>query len=136
MPTPTEQSKVLLRKLGFLEATVEHWIPMPGQAHRRDLWGFGDILATHPRDGINLIVQATVIGAVSSRLKKACKLGALAVWLRTPTNRFEVWGWSERGVKRIAVTGPELSIGILEQPGRRRREGRGLFDCIEKRGRG
>lgn len=126
MPTPTSRSLDLLRELGFLPGIVESWIPKIER--RRDLWGFGDILAIHPRDRLFLIVQATSIGNISSRLKKARKKGALSLWLRAG-GRFEVWGWGPRGVKRVAVDPGELATTILEQPARRRKDKRrNLFD--------
>jgi hypothetical protein len=127
MATPTTQSLDLLRKLGFLPAVVESWVPKIER--RRDLWGFGDILACHPRDRLFLIVQATSMGNVSARLNKARSKGALALWLRAG-GEFEVWGWGPSGVKRVAVQAGDLRTAILEQPARRGKKPAGLFDGI------
>jgi len=127
MPTPTTRSLDLLRKLGFLAAVVESWIPKLDR--RRDLFGFADVLAVHPRDKVFMLVQCTSIGNVSSRLKKAQGKGALALWLRAG-GLFEVWGWGPGGVKRVAVQAGDLQATILEKPGRRGRKPVGLFDGI------
>lgn len=127
MATPTSRSLDLLRQLGFLAAVVESWIPKIER--RRDLFGFADLLAVHPRDKVFLLVQATSIGNVSSRLKKAQGKGSLALWLRAG-GRFEVHGWGPGGVKRVAVQSGDLQATILERPGRRGRKPVGLFDGI------
>jgi hypothetical protein len=128
MATPTDRSLQLLRKLGFLPAVVECWIPKIER--RRDLWHFGDILACHPRDRIMLIVQATSTGNVAARLAKASGRAELALWLRAG-GAFEVWGWDARGVKRVSIDGREMQTCILDQPGKRKRQGKGLFDGLK-----
>ena len=67
--TPSGRSLMLLRRQGYLAETVERWIPRVNR--RRDLFGFADLLAVHPRDRLFLLVQATSLGNVAARLKKA-----------------------------------------------------------------
>ena len=67
--TPTARTLVYLRRQGYLTAVVESWIPHANL--RRDLWGFGDVLAVHPRDRLFLLVQVTTTAHVAHRLAKA-----------------------------------------------------------------
>src|SRR5437016_410518 len=88
--TTVGRSLVLLRRLGFLADVVERWLPKIER--RRDLFGFGDVLAVHPRDKLFLIVQATSLSNVGARLTKAKSKATLKVWLHSG-GQFEVWGW-------------------------------------------
>jgi hypothetical protein len=93
MPSPTGRTLIYLRRAGFLVAVVESWIP---HAHlRRDLFGFADVLAVHPRDRLFLLVQTTSIAHLAGRLKKAKRRPELAAWLRAG-GLFEVHGWAQR----------------------------------------
>jgi hypothetical protein len=67
--SPTGRTLNHPRSLGFTVAVVEKWVPRIER--RRDLWGFGDVLAVHPRDGLFLIVEATSACNVAHRLDKA-----------------------------------------------------------------
>src|SRR5262249_6486275 len=124
--TPTARTLNLLRDAGFQAAIVEKWAPYASV--RMDLWGFGDVLAVHPRDGLFLIVQVTTIDHVSHRLAKAKTSPDLLGWLKAG-GTFEVHGWVKRGrrwdVKRVAVQAEDLSAVVLEAPWHRRpRKGR------------
>ena len=78
--SPTARSLAILRRAGFIAATVEKWLPHAGV--RQDLWGFADVLAVHPRDGVILLVQATTVAHVAARLAKARRRPELRAWLR------------------------------------------------------
>jgi hypothetical protein len=135
--TPTARSLAFLRRSGYLAEVVERWLPIPGRNVRRDLWGFGDLIAV--RQGIPgaLIVQATTGSNVAARLTKARKLLPLATWLRCG-NTFEVWGWEKRNdtweVRRVMVRAGDLCPEELGRPARRRRkkEHLDLFTWSEK----
>ena len=114
--SPTARSLGLLRREGYLAEVVEHWVPYGNV--RRDLFGFGDILAVH-RSGRVLIVQATTRPNVSARLKKARSRTELACWLSAGC-AFEVHGWFKNSngrweCKRVDV---KVTDGILEAAAR------------------
>jgi hypothetical protein len=119
--SPTARTISLLRRRGYQADVVERWLPRVDR--RRDLFGFGDVLAVHPRERTFLIVQATTVGHVRHRLDKARALPELAGWLRAG-GQFQVWGWAKRGkrwaVKIVAVQLEDLAAVILEAPPRRR----------------
>jgi hypothetical protein len=121
--TPTARSLLLLRREGYIAAPVERWLP---HVHcRRDLFGFADVLAFHPRDRLFLLVQATTAAHVADRLAKARARPALALWLRAG-GAFEVHGWAKRGdrwhVKRVGISPEDLAGVILESPRHWRRK--------------
>jgi hypothetical protein len=103
---------------------VERWLP---HAHvRRDLFGFADVLAVHPRDRLFLLVQATTVDHVAGRLTKAKARPELAAWLRAG-GAFEVQGWTRKEkrwhCKRVAVRAEDLAAVVLAAPPHRRRRG-------------
>lgn len=131
--TPTARSLRLLRSEGYMVEVTERWIPHVNR--RRDLFGFADVLAVHPRDKVFLLVQVTTVGHVADRLKKAKAVPALRTWLAAG-GRFEVWGWAKRAsrweVRRVEVCGQDL-VPIDLAPRRPRRQRKGsrqglLFD--------
>jgi hypothetical protein len=134
--SPTGRSLSFLRHAGFLAAVVESWVPHANL--RRDLFGFADVLAFHPRDRLFLLVQVTTAAHLAHRLAKAKRRPELVAWLRAG-GRFEVHGWVQRGgrweFRRVEVRGEDLADVVLCAPGRRRlRKGerqRGLFDAAE-----
>lgn len=118
----TSRSLDLVRREGFIATVVEHWIPKIMK--RRDLFGFGDILAVHHKLKRTLIIQTTSIENVGARLSKARKLPQLRVWLMAG-NEFEVHGWTNHDapqVKRIRVGIDELHDCFLAVPKRRRKK--------------
>jgi hypothetical protein len=123
--SPTARSLQYLRKLGYLPAVVERWVPKADV--RVDLWHFADVLAVHPRDRLFLLVQVTTAAHVSHRLAKAKRRPELAAWLRAG-GRFEVHGWRQAGgrweLRRVEVTGADLAEVVLAAP-RPRRQRRG-----------
>ena len=112
--TTTARRRTWLRRLGFIAAVVESWVLHANL--RRDLWGFGDLLAVHPRDGLFLLVQVTTAGHVAQWLAKAKGCPELAVWLRAG-GRFEVHGWRQRAgrwvLRRVEVRGKDLADVVL-----------------------
>src|SRR5262245_14485357 len=124
--TPTARTLYRLRRLGFLAAPVERWIPQVQK--KRDLFGVGDVLAVHPRERTFLLVQATSIVHVGDRLKRCRTRPELSVWLKAGGG-FEVWGWCKQGdrweVKRVAVPADDLEPVVLQAPRRRKRPGKG-----------
>jgi hypothetical protein len=99
MRSPTALALTRLRRLGFIADTVEKWIPRVNR--KRDLFGFGDILAMHARDRCILIVQATTAAHAGDRLRKARSRPELALWLRAG-GQFQVWGWVRRKRRWVA----------------------------------
>jgi hypothetical protein len=119
--TPTALTMRHLRRAGYLVDVVERWIP--GAEIRRDLFGIGDLLAATV-DEPPLMVQATSLGNVSARVKKARGCPALAVWLRTGA-RFQVFGWAKFAgtwrPKIVELQGSDLDATVLSRPPRRGR---------------
>jgi hypothetical protein len=132
--TPTARTLAELRRQGFLAAAVERWIPVANV--RADLWGFADVLAVPPRDGIFLLVQATTTDHTASRLAKARGRAELAAWLRAG-GAFEVWGWCKRNRrwegKRVAhkIRGPGADH-CVGAPARTHTEERQAMHCGAK----
>ncbi len=66
MSSPTQRSKAMLEKEGYMVAIVERWNQYA--KIRQDLWGFVDLLAI--RHGETLAVQTTSYSNMSARCKK------------------------------------------------------------------
>lgn len=64
--TPTARSMANLRKRGFSVDTVERNLRMMGRTIKKDAFGFGDLLAFHPLEGI-FLVQATITSEMPRR---------------------------------------------------------------------
>jgi len=93
--SPTERTLDECRKRGWLPCVVERVIPKTFT--RKDVWGFGDLLAVDDQPGA-LLIQACVTGDISKRANKIreyCRHEALC-WLKAG-NRISVWGWAKRG---------------------------------------
>jgi hypothetical protein len=120
--TPTARSLALLRRSGYLAEVVERWIPRANR--RRDLFHLGDVLGVHRhRQPAFLLVQATSLANVSSRVAKARSRPEVSIWLRAG-GAFEVQGWTCRAgrweVKRVSLSIEELEPMVLQAPARRR----------------
>jgi hypothetical protein len=119
--TTAARSLVFLRRLGFVAAVVEAWLPYANV--RRDLFGFADVLAFHPRDRLFLLVQVTTADHVAGRLAKAKGRPELAAWLKAG-GRFQVHGWQQRSgrwqVRQVEVRGEDLADVMLSAPKPRR----------------
>jgi hypothetical protein len=117
--TPTALSLQLLRREGFMADVVERLLPHARV--RKDLFGFGDVLAVMPGEAL-LAVQATSGSNVAARLAKAKALPALRIWLG---HRFGVWGWQLRSgrwtVRRVAFRAEDLvPVELTPRPRPRR----------------
>ena len=93
--SPTNRTVHKLRADGWgLVQTVEQTIPHT--FIKRDLFGFGDVLAI--RGDELLIVQVTVnMSNLHARLRKMQMLPSVAYWLQSPNRRIEVHGWRKMG---------------------------------------
>jgi len=89
----TARSLAVLREMGYAAEVVERFIPHTKT--RKDLFGVGDVLAIHPREGI-LLVQCTSGANHAARVKKANAEPRLAVWLAAG-GKFQVWSWRLAG---------------------------------------
>lgn len=90
--SPTQRTLKELRDHGWTAAVVEHW-----NAHariRQDLFGIIDVLAVRP--GQTLGIQTTTTTNLCARITKALSCKELIAWLEA-NNRFQVWGWSQKG---------------------------------------
>lgn len=111
MGSPTSRTLDLLRKEGFVAAVVEKWIPQARQ--RKDVFGFGDIIAIKPRCGglgcsataagnVNFckcgtwLVQCTSGSNHSSRVAKVLAIPEARMWIMVG-NRISVVSWTKRG---------------------------------------
>jgi hypothetical protein len=98
--TPTQRSLRLLRAAGYFAAKTEHWDNFAKV--RKDLLGFGDILAIKPDE--TLLVQTTTGANMSHRIAKIRNLPAAALWLQSSNRRIAVHGWrkaSARGERKM-----------------------------------
>jgi hypothetical protein len=88
--TPTASTLQELRRLGYLAAVVERWLPRVER--KADLFGIGDVLAVHPRDRQLLLVQCTSAAHVPDRVRRVQGRPELAHLLAAGV-AVEVWGW-------------------------------------------
>jgi hypothetical protein len=97
--TPTARTLQLLRKEGWTVAVVEKWNP---HSHiRQDLWGFADLIAMHPDNGL-LLVQACMVGDQQKRIAKVRAEPRHREWLLAGRGwtAIAVFGWATYKVKR------------------------------------
>jgi hypothetical protein len=123
--TPTARTLAHLRRLGFLAARVE--VYLPAVRRHRDLFGVADVLAVHPRDRQLLLVQATSAPHVPDRLRRVRARPELPGLLRAGVG-VEVWGWARRRgrwhVRRVALRAEDLAgVEVAPLPRRRARKG-------------
>lgn len=116
--SPTARTLHALRKAGHLVAVVERWIPQAKV--RRDLYGFGDILAVS--DAGIWAVQVSMTGDRGRRLEKLQNLviGPRVVrWLRAGGHVFVI-AWTKhkpapgRTLARWSATATQLYLEGLE----------------------
>jgi hypothetical protein len=92
MNSPTQRTLAEMRRRGYLADVTERWIP--GAMVRRDLFGFGDVLAVGEREVV--MVQATSASNAASRIRKITEhenLGAV----RKGGIRILVHAWKKVG---------------------------------------
>ncbi len=79
------------RKHNKVAAITEHWVNHPAPGHRKDLFGFVDILACTPEGFLFLQVTA---GTGSARIKKIIEERQVqAGAVLAAGGVIEVWGW-------------------------------------------
>jgi hypothetical protein len=93
--SPTGRSLAHLRDAGYVAEVVERWIP--GANVRRDLFGFGDLLAI--RAGEVLLVQVTTGDHVAHRLAKIAEAEHVGA-VRAAGIRIVVHGWRKNAAGR------------------------------------
>jgi hypothetical protein len=92
--SPTQLSLRAFRELGYVAEVVEHWVSQPPPGHRKDLFGFVDVLAVG--DGHTVAVQCTSDTNVASRIRKIADMDALPK-LREAGWVLVVHGWKKQG---------------------------------------
>lgn len=88
--TPTQRSLAHLRAAGYHCEIVEHFVRFPPPGHRKDLWGWCDIIAVRP--GEVLAVQTTSRSEVSKRVRKIAESETVDK-VREAGVRIVVHGW-------------------------------------------
>jgi hypothetical protein len=115
---PLQRSKAHMEKNGWSVAIVEKWIPPRGNMEfgvRKDVWGFGDLLACRPQIGIPppaiALVQCCRAADMAAHKAKILAIKDYYFW-RSAGGKVFLQGWSKKGgrgkVKRWALTEEEL----------------------------
>ncbi len=102
--SPTQRTLKHLRESGWIADVTERWVsfgtPKPGKPRkpgpsgvRKDLFGFGDVLAFKPDSPGVLIVQATSTANMSARVAKLLANDNARVWVSQPDRLLAVIGW-------------------------------------------
>ena len=95
--TPTQRSLKYLRDLGYVCEVVERWNSHTKQ--RKDVFGFGDLLAVKP--GTILLVQVTSGSNTAARVTKiVSECGEAATAWLAAGGLIEVHGWRELAAYR------------------------------------
>ena len=94
---------------GYLCCVAEAWLPRVNR--RRDLFGFADVAAVHPRLTGPLLVQVTTADHLAHRRQKVQASPAARLWIRAG-GRIELHGWERRAgrwvVRRLQLHGEVL----------------------------
>jgi hypothetical protein len=130
MTSPTARTLELLRQSGYQCATVEKWNAHAGI--RQDLWGFADVIASHPIRREIFLVQVTTAGNLAARLAKAKSIPELGGWLKSG-GRVLFHGWYKQNnrweVKIVGLRESDFGPVVIQALRRRNRcRQRGLFD--------
>jgi len=100
MSSPTARSLKYLRQKGYHATVVEYYNFFSKK--RKDLFGFGDILAFRAQENGSLAIQCTTMSNASERRRKITedvKVNvALRAWLKA-NNRFAFFFWRKLGAK-------------------------------------
>lgn len=91
--TPTQKSLKRLRAAGWHCEVVEHWVMWPKPGHRKDLFGWADIIAVNHNHV--MLVQTTARSGVSARIKKIVGCPVARLWLSSPHRHAVVHGWKK-----------------------------------------
>ncbi len=107
--TPTQRSLQKLRADGYIAASVEKWIAQIKQ--RKDVWGFGDLLACRVGEIGCTLIQTTTKSNMQARVQKIVGIAEAGIFLAAG-NRIVVHGWSKKGAKgkRKVWVCDELSV--------------------------
>lgn len=97
--SPTQRSLKYLRDRGYFAGIVEKWNPWV--KIRQDLFGWVDIVSTHPQKQGTTFVQTTTSPNMRARVKKAAGNAALISALLAG-NTLEVHGWRKVGRSWVA----------------------------------
>ena len=93
--SPTQLSLKMLRDDGWLADVTERWIP--GANIRKDLFGFGDIMALKPNQ--ILMVQTTTASNMSARINKIADHENIGM-VRESGMMVHVHGWFQDDKKK------------------------------------
>lgn len=119
MSSPTELSLAKLRRDGYTVAIVEKWVPQTpagysGPIIRKDLWGFGDLIAVKIGEREVVLIQTTSHTNVSARVKKIKGIAEAGIWLASG-NRIVVHGWKQKKQNnRWSCTEVEMSFTDID----------------------
>lgn len=119
MSSPTQLSLNKLRKDGYTVSLVEKWVPQTaagfkGPILRKDVWGFGDILAVKIHESAVILLQTTSRSNISSRLAKIKEIPEAGIWLASG-NRIVIHGWSQKkGHRRWICKEVEVSFEVIK----------------------
>jgi len=119
MSSPTELSLRKLRNDGYTVAIVEKWVPQTpagfkGPIIRKDVWGFGDLIAVKISESAVILVQTTSLANVSHRMSKIKQIAEAGIWLASG-NRIIVHGWSQKkGSNRWRCKEVEVEFEVIE----------------------
>lgn len=92
--SPTARSLARLRAAGYIACVVERFNSF--SKTRVDAFGFGDILAVHPKAWGACLIQATTADNASKRRAKILALPDALRWLQAE-NGIILDGWAKRG---------------------------------------
>ncbi len=96
--SPTESVLKHYRQRGYVAEVVERFINAPGRPHRKDLFGFGDILIFHSAKKEVALVQACTRGDMVKRKNKILASTHAAQWLACG-NKIYLCGLAKRKVR-------------------------------------
>lgn len=101
MSKHTQRSIAHLKKLGWVVASVEKWLPPRGEMKfgvRQDVFGFGDLLACHPVEKKIALVQVTASsgGVFMQHWRKIAGEPRAALWKQSG-GQIYLHGWAKRG---------------------------------------
>lgn len=119
MSSPTQHSLNKLRKDGYTVAIVEKWVPQTpagfkGKIIRKDVWGFGDLIAVKISESAVILLQTTSRENISHRLEKIKQIPEAGIWLASG-NRIVIHGWSQKkGSTRWICKEVEVSFEVIE----------------------
>jgi hypothetical protein len=127
--SPTARTLAHLRRLGYLAARVEVYIP--AVRRHRDLFGIADVIGIHPGERSMILVQATTAAHVPDRLRRVQARPELPLLLAAGI-RVEDWGWALRSrrwcVRRVAVrVADRAAVEVQALPRRGRGQQQLLF---------